>query len=437
MSEAELSANVVNLGCRLNASESELIRQNLAALNIDDCIVVNSCAVTAEAVRQTRQTIRKLYRQNPDKRVIVTGCAAQIDPSSFAAMPEVKLVIGNQEKLHAKHYHPDQQPQEKINARQFSKELDSFSLTEEATTPLSLTSFGERTRAFVQVQNGCDHSCTFCIIPQGRGPSRSLASGTIVNQIRQLVAHDIQEVVLCGVDMTAWGRDLPYQTSLGHLVQSILRLVPELPRLRLSSVDCSELDDRLIGLFADEPRLMPHLHLSLQSGDDLILKRMKRRHNSQHAVDLTNRLRRVRPDIVFGADMITGFPTETESMFQNSLAHIEACQICWLHVFPYSARQGTPAARIPNQVDKPIRKARADSLRRAAANQALAYLHTQVGQQLTVLVESKGQGYSPAYAPVVVDNLKEDFSGLVEVRVTGVTPESKLTAQRLGEAMPI
>ena len=384
---------IVTFGCRLNAFESEAIRELTADRARDDLIVVNTCAVTAEAERQARQTIRKLRRDHPDAEILVTGCAAQISPDTYAAMPEVSRVVGNREKLKSETY--GGQSEERIL-------VDDIMSVEETAGHL-IAGFGERARAFVQVQNGCDHRCTFCIIPYGRGNSRSVPAGVVVEQIRTLVDTGVKEVVLSGVDITSYGTDLPGHPTLGQLTRRILKLVPDLPRLRISSIDCIEMDEDLMRAIAEEDRLMPHLHLSLQAGDDMILKRMKRRHSRDDAVRLTDRLRDLRPGIVFGADLIAGFPTETDEMFANTLNIVDDCGLTWLHVFPYSERPGTPAARIPNQVPKADRKARAKALREAGSKAEAAYLNSLHGGTATVLIEKDNMGHSEGFAPVRLD----------------------------------
>ena len=327
---------IITFGCRLNAFESEVMRQNARDAGLVNTVIVNTCAVTAEAERQARQAIRRARRANKNARLIVTGCAAQIDPRAFARLPEVDEVIGNAEKLASHSFAPAGAERVRVNDIQSVRE----------TAGHLVSGFAGRARAFLQVQNGCDHRCTFCIIPFGRGPSRSVAVGEVVAQARDLVAAGLNEIVFTGVDIGAYGADLPGQPGLGKLVHQVLRHVPQLARLRLTSIDAVEVDDRLFGLFADEPRLMPHLHLSLQAGDDLILKRMKRRHSRDDAIRLCARLRRARPDIVFGADLIAGFPTESAAAFQRSLDVIDECGLTHLHVFPYSERPDTPAARM-------------------------------------------------------------------------------------------
>ena len=383
---------IITFGCRLNAYESEVMRGHARAAGLRDAVIVNTCAVTAEAERQARQAIRKARREHPEARLIVTGCAAQIDPARYAAMPEVDRVLGNEEKLDAANFGPDASERVVVD--------DIMSVRE--TAAHLIEGFEGKTRAFVQVQQGCDHRCTFCVIPFGRGNSRSVPIGAVAAQVRALAERGTAEVVLSGVDITSYGRDLPGRPSLGQMVRRLLQAVPELPRLRLSSIDAAELDGDLLRLVAGEPRLMPHLHLSLQSGDDLILKRMKRRHSRAEALDLCATVRSLRPDVVFGADLIAGFPTETEAMFENTLSLIADCGLTYLHVFPYSPRPGTPAARMP-QVPVALRKERAARLR-AAGDRALArFLDSQVGTTARVLVEDARLGRSEHFAPVALD----------------------------------
>jgi threonylcarbamoyladenosine tRNA methylthiotransferase MtaB len=384
---------VITLGCRLNAYESEVMRDHALAAGLHDAVIINTCAVTAEAVRQAAQTIRKLRRERPSARIIVTGCAAQIEPERFAEMAEVDHVIGNAEKMKAETFTGflDTGTSERVQVD------DIMSVKETANHMIG--GFGTRARAYIQVQNGCDHRCTFCIIPYGRGPSRSVPAGEVVAQVRKLVEAGYPEIVLTGVDMTSYGPDLPGSTSLGQLVQHVLKHVPELQRLRLSSIDQIEADAALLKVLADEPRLMPHLHLSLQAGDDMILKRMKRRHLSADAVRFCQEARRLRPDIVFGADLIAGFPTETDEMFANSLAHVDDCGLTYLHVFPFSPRKGTPAARMP-QVAKPAVKARAAQLRARGDTALTAYLDQQIGRETDILLERATMGRTPQFAEV-------------------------------------
>lgn len=379
-------------GCRLNAYESEAMREMAAAAGLGPALVVNTCAVTAEAVRQARQTIRRLARENPGRPLIVTGCAAQTEPETFARMPEVSHVLGNSEKM------APQSWQRLAEGETERVRVDDIQSVRETAEHL-IDGFGTRARAYVQVQNGCDHRCTFCIIPYGRGPSRSVPAGVIVEQIKRLVDRGYREVVLTGVDLTSWGGDLPGQPRLGNLVRRVLRLVPDLPRLRLSSIDQVEVDPELMEALGSEERLMPHLHLSLQAGDDLILKRMKRRHLRAHAVAFCAAARAVRPEIVFGADLIAGFPTETEAAFENTRALVAECGLTWLHVFPFSARTGTPAARMP-QVAKAERKSRAAELRAAGERAAASHLTAQIGRRHKVLMEAPRRGRTEQFAEV-------------------------------------
>ncbi len=392
MSTAACEPRLVTFGCRLNAYESEVMRAHARAAGLADAVIVNTCAVTAEAERQARQAIRRARREQPRARIIVTGCAAQIDPARYAAMPEVDQVLGNAEKLKAASFAPGGSERVLVNDVMSAKQTGAH----------LIEGFGERTRAFVQVQQGCDHRCTFCIIPYGRGNSRSVPVGEVVAQVRALVERGFAEVVLSGVDITSYGADLPGRPNLGQMIRRLLRLVPELKRLRLSSADAVELDQDLLHVLAEEARFMPHLHLSLQSGDDLVLKRMKRRHSRADAVSLCERARRARPDVVFGADLIAGFPTESEAMFANTLSLVDECGLTYLHVFPYSARPGTPAARMP-QVPGAVRKARAARLRRAGEAALQRFLEAQVGCGAEVLVERHGFGRSEHYAPVELD----------------------------------
>ncbi|MCP4329546.1 MAG: tRNA (N(6)-L-threonylcarbamoyladenosine(37)-C(2))-methylthiotransferase MtaB [Alphaproteobacteria bacterium] len=381
---------VITFGCRLNAYESELIAGLIGDSPCNDLVVVNTCAVTAEAERQARQTIRRAWRENPAARIVVTGCAAQIDPHAYAAMAEVDQVLGNEEKLRAESY---------LAA---DRVIVGDIMTVRDTAEHLVEGFHGRSRAFVQVQQGCDHRCTFCIIPFGRGNNRSVPVGRIVTEARTLVAAGYREIVLTGVDITGYGSDLPGRPSLGQMARRLLNLVPELERLRLSSLDPVEIDGDLFALIADEPRLMPHLHLSVQSGDDLILKRMKRRHLRRDVIDVCDRARRVRPDVVFGADIIAGFPTETEAMFERTLDLVVRCDLTYLHVFPYSARRGTPAARMP-QVPMAIRRERAARLRRLGDETLGRFLDRRIGGTATVLVEKPDTGRSEHFAVVQFD----------------------------------
>ncbi|MDX2205510.1 MAG: tRNA (N(6)-L-threonylcarbamoyladenosine(37)-C(2))-methylthiotransferase MtaB [Hyphomicrobiaceae bacterium] len=400
---------LVTLGCRLNSFESEVMRKHAREAGLGDTIIVNTCAVTGEAVRQAQQSIRRLRRENPGARIVVTGCAAQVEPQRFADMAEVDRVIGNAEKMQAATYQGlglDDGPRTIVN--------DILSVRE--TAHALIDGFGARARAYVQVQNGCDHRCTFCIIPYGRGPSRSVPAGEVVRQIRRLVEAGTAEVVLTGVDITSWGGDLPGQPRLGRLVRQILAHVPELARLRISSIDQVEADAELMRAIAEEERLMPHLHLSLQAGDDMILKRMKRRHGRADAIGFCTEARRLRPDIVFGADLIAGFPTETEEMFQRSLDLVAECGLTFLHVFPFSPRPGTPAQRMP-QVARAVAKARAARLRAEGEAALAAFLAAQVGTLQEVLLERGATGRTRQFAEIVLDG--EVLPGrLVPARVT-------------------
>ena len=385
-----MTVDVVTLGCRLNAYESEVIRAKAREAGLGEAVIVNTCAVTAEAVRQARQNIRRMRKERPASKIIVTGCAAQTEPETFADMPEVDHVLGNAEKLSAAAYRFETGAERVVVN-------DIMSIRE--TAAHLITGIDGRARAFVQVQNGCDHRCTFCIIPYGRGPSRSVAAGEVVAQVRALIEHGVREIVLTGVDITAYGTDLPGRPTLGRLVEQILTLVPGLPRLRLSSLDVAECDERLIDLVAGHERVMPHLHLSLQAGHDLILKRMKRRHTTAQAIAFCEALRARRPDIVFGADLIAGFPTETDAMFEATLDHVRACGLTYLHVFPFSARERTPAARMP-QLKGDVIKARAAQLRAAGEASLAAHLASLTGRDVEVLVEQDSSARTPTFAPV-------------------------------------
>jgi len=401
------------LGCRLNAYETEAMKALATQAGLENAVIVNTCAVTAEAVRKARQEIRRLRREHPDAPIIVTGCAAQTEPETFAAMPEVTRVIGNHEKMQAETWAgmvPD------LIGMTERVQVDDIMSVQETAGHL-IDGFGTRSRAYVQVQNGCDHRCTFCIIPYGRGNSRSVPAGVVVEQIKRLVGAGYNEVVLTGVDLTSWGADLPATPRLGDLVRRILRLVPDLARLRISSIDSIEADPALMEAIATEPRLMPHLHLSLQAGDDMILKRMKRRHLRDDAIRFCTEARALRPDMVFGADIIAGFPTETDAMFANSLKLIEECGLTWLHVFPFSPRKGTPAARMPQVAGADIR-ARAALLRAAGQAQAEAHLAAQMGQHHVVLMESPRMGRTAQFAEVVFDADQAE-GRIVAARING------------------
>ncbi|WP_436643791.1 tRNA (N(6)-L-threonylcarbamoyladenosine(37)-C(2))-methylthiotransferase MtaB [Microbaculum sp. FT89] len=404
--------DILTFGCRLNAAESEAIRELADEADLADTIVVNTCAVTGEAVRQARQAIRKARRENPAARIVVTGCAAQTEPRTFADMAEVDLVLGNAEKLKPESYRAlpfgaDQAEKVRVN--------DIMELTE--TGAHLIEGFEGRARAFVQVQNGCDHRCTFCIIPYGRGPSRSVPMGAVVDQVRRLVEAGYAEVVLTGVDLTSYGGDLPGHPRFGTLVRAILRHVPELGRLRISSIDSVEADDDLLRAIAEEERLMPHLHLSLQAGDDMILKRMKRRHSRAQSVAFCDAVRRLRPDMVFGADLIAGFPTETDAMFENTLRIVADCGLTHLHVFPFSPRTGTPAARMP-QVDRRLVKERAARLRAEGEVALMRHLDAEIGRDRLVLVETETSGRTEQFTVARLDRALPSGS-VVRARVTG------------------
>jgi threonylcarbamoyladenosine tRNA methylthiotransferase MtaB len=393
MSQGQRSdPQLVTFGCRMNTYESEVMRDHARAAGLDNAIIINTCAVTKEAERQARQAIRKLRRDNPEARIIVTGCAAQLNPDHYAAMAEVDQVLGNAEKLKAESY-----------GHGVNNPVLVDDIMEVRDTPAHrLEGFEGRTRAFVQVQQGCDHRCTFCIIPYARGPSRSVAIGPIVEQVRALVQNGYREVTLTGVDITAYGADLPGKPPLGQMVRRLLQLVPDLPRLRLTSLDPVEVDDDLLALFSEQPRLLPHVHLSVQACDDMILKRMKRRHLRDDVIAICDEIRRRRPDVTFGADLIAGFPTEDEEMFANTLAVIEQAGLTHLHVFPYSARPGTPAAKIPG-LPGDVVKDRAARLRAAGDRAMAACLADQIGREVSVLMETETTGHCERFLPVKVD----------------------------------
>ncbi len=382
------------MGCRLNLAESNALAEQLA--DQKDLIIVNSCAVTNEAVRQTRQAIRQAHKRNPEARIMVTGCAAQVEPDTFRNMPEVAAIFGNAEKQ-------NNALLREITLRPDRPVIVSDIMTLEQTAPHLVTAYSGKTRAFVEVQNGCDHRCTFCIIPYGRGNSRSVPAGSVIEHIRQLVDKGFKEVVLTGVDVTSYGADLPGKANLGQLVERILKLVPDLERLRLSSIDGVEIDERLFDLITGEPRLMPHIHLSLQAGDNMVLKRMKRRHDRELAIDLVTRMKQRRSDIAIGADIIAGFPTESDAMFANSVDLVRQCQIVHGHIFPYSPKKGTPAARMP-QVAPQIIKSRAKALREAVAIERAGWLQSLVGSTLKIAVEHGGRaGHAENFAYVKLD----------------------------------
>lgn len=410
-------------GCRLNTYETEAMKELTAAGGLENAVVVNTCAVTAEAVRQSKQSIRKLRREHPNARIIVTGCAAQTEPATYSAMAEVDLVLGNTEKMQAETWLKLGKGADFIGETEGVLVDDIMSVKQ--TAGHLIDGFGTRSRAYVQVQNGCDHRCTFCIIPYGRGNSRSVPAGVVVEQIKRLVATGYNEVVLTGVDITSWGDDLPGNPPLGDLVQRILKLVPDLPRLRISSIDSVEADGALVDAIADERRLMPHLHLSLQAGDNMILKRMKRRHLRDDAIAFCQDMRKARPDIVYGADIIAGFPTETEEMFANSLKLVEECGLTWLHVFPFSPRQGTPAARMP-QLEKPVIKERAKRLRAAGVLRVDSHLAAQLGKQHSVLMENPRMGRTEGFTEVMFAT-DQPVGQIVPAVISGIDG-AKLTA---------
>lgn len=405
------AADVMTFGCRLNAYESEAIREHAEAGGLKDVIVFNTCAVTAEAERQARQAIRRAKRDRPNARIIVTGCAAQIDPAPWADMAEVDQVIGNLEKLEPARWTPDALDEGRIVVGDVMRARD--------TAEHLISGFGGKARAFVEVQQGCDHRCTFCIIPFGRGNSRSAPIGVIARQAQALVDAGVAEIAFTGVDITSYGGDLPGRPSLGQMTRRVLAATPSLKRLRLSSIDPAEVDEDLLDLLANEPRIAPHLHLSLQAGSDMILKRMKRRHLTADALALAAKVRAVCPDIVFGADLIAGFPTETEAMFEDTLAHVRDIGLAWLHVFPYSPRPGTPAARMP-QVDRQVIKARAATLRALGQAQSAAFLESQVGCTVRPVMETPQKGRTGHFAEVEVD-IPQAVGAVPMVQVTGVS----------------
>ncbi len=417
------SVDILTLGCRLNSYESEVMRGHAETAGLSDAVIVNTCAVTAEAVRQARQAIRRARRERPGASIIVTGCAAQIDPASFAEMPEVTRVIGNEEKMKAETFtaldHLADTPRVQVN--------DIMSVKE--TAAHLVDGLDGRARAFVQVQTGCDHRCTFCIIPYGRGNSRSVAAGEVVDQVKRLVATGHYEIVLTGVDLTSWGADLPNAPKLGNLVARILKLVPDLKQLRLSSIDAIEIDEPLFELLAHEKRIAPHMHLSFQSGDDMILKRMKRRHSRADAINLCNRLRDARPEMAFGADLIAGFPTETDEMFANTLASVDECGIDYLHVFPYSPRPQTPAAKMP-QVARDVVKARAARLREKGAERLGLRLDRHVGAQAWALVEAGNRARLPDFTPVRIAGASPEPGRPALFRLT-----SRTTSELIGQPL--
>jgi threonylcarbamoyladenosine tRNA methylthiotransferase MtaB len=410
-----------SMGCRLNAYETEAMKELTAQVGLEGAVIVNTCAVTAEAVRKSRQEIRKLRREHPNAKMIVTGCAAQTEPQTFASMDEVDSVIGNSEKMQLATWQG--MAADFIGTTEKVQVDDIMSVTE--TAGHLIDGFGTRSRAYVQVQNGCDHRCSFCIIPFGRGNSRSVPAGVVIDQIKRLVDKGYNEVVLTGVDLTSWGADLPAQPKLGDLVMRILKLVPDLPRLRISSIDSIEVDDNLMQAIANESRLMPHLHLSLQAGDNMVLKRMKRRHLREDAIAFCQQAKRLRPDMTFGADIIAGFPTETEEMFDNSLRLIEDCALTWLHVFPYSVRNGTPAARMPQVAGQDIKR-RAAALRAAGAQQVRQHLAAQRGTTHRILMESPRIGRTEQFAEVTL-SADQPEGEIITAQITGMLGET-LTA---------
>lgn len=404
------SQEVITFGCRLNIYESEIIKNNLAKSGSDNVAVINTCAVTKQAEKQARQAIRKLRRDDPSKRIIVTGCAAQNNPEMFAKMPEVDKIIGNEEKLSDKYYQMDS---ERVIVN------DIMSVKETANH--MVTSFDGKARAFIQVQNGCDHRCTFCMIPYGRGNSRSVPIGVIVEQVRILHAKGYKEIVLTGVDVTAYGADLPGAPTFAQMIRRLLALVPELKRLRLSSIDVAEIDDDLFDLMAYNKRLMPHFHISLQSGDNMILKRMKRRHNREQVIKFCRDLRKIRPEVSFGADIIAGFPTETDEMFENTKRLISEAGIQYLHVFPYSEREGTPAARMP-QVSVNIRKKRATLLRSEGAKELDKFFNRNLGRNVELLVEKNNIAHAENFIPVKLEG-KFVSGQVINARLVSVSSE--------------
>lgn len=402
--------DIITFGCRLNAYESQAMREHAHAAGLDSAVIINTCAVTGEAVRQARQAIRKARRERPAAKIIVTGCAAQIDPASFSAMPEVDHVIGNAEKMRPETFRT-------LSAGETERVRVNDIMSVRETAHHLIGGFGSRARAYVQIQNGCDHRCTFCVIPYGRGPSRSVPAGAVVAQVRELTGCGYPEIVLTGVDITAYGADLPGAMTLGKLVRKILKLVPELRRLRLSSIDTIEADPALLDALGGEERLMPHLHLSLQAGDDLILKRMKRRHLRQDAIDFCGLARALRPDITFGADLIAGFPTETEDMFASTMSLAEECGLAYLHVFPFSPRPGTPAARMP-QLERRVVKERAHRLRLKAQDMLDRHLTDFHGKTVELLMEHDNVGRTPQFAEMAVDGRRQPGE-IVRARVGG------------------
>lgn len=416
---SDSSIEMVTFGCRLNSYESEVMRQHAAAAGMKNIIIFNTCSVTNEAERQARQAIRRAKKDNPDAQIIVTGCSAQIAPEKYEKMPEVAKIIGNDLKLKPETWG--------AKAKTDRVQVNDIMAVKETAGHL-INGFDGQTRAFLQVQNGCDHRCTFCIIPFGRGNSRSVPIGEIVDQVRMLVDKGFKEVVLTGVDVTSYGTDLPGEPTLGQMIRRLLMLVPDLPRVRLSSLDPIEIDDDLWHLIEHESRLMPHLHLSFQAGDNMILKRMKRRHSREDAIDFCKRARAARPDMGFGADIIAGFPTETQEMFQNTLDCVRDCDLTYLHVFPYSSRPNTPAARMP-QLKGDVIKDRAARLRELGKEQELAFMRRFIGREVAVLMERGQIGHTEEFIPVDFNGYDGDVppaGELVTVRLTGINDDGKM-----------
>ena len=395
-----IKPNFLTLGCKLNSYETETIEDLCHQERVENITVINTCAVTAEAVRKAKKTIRRSRRENPSKKIVVTGCAAQIEPKTFSAMKEVDFIIGNQEKLSSSIWKSIKTRSNDQGSIPLVDVKDIFRISK--LKPRKITKLSERSRAYVQIQNGCDHRCTFCIIPYGRGNSRSVSMEDVISQVHILIENGFKEIVLTGVDLTSWGKDLPKRPKLGFLVENILSSVPKLFRLRLSSIDSIEVDEQLIEIISYEKRFMPHLHLSLQSGDNLILKRMKRRHSRDQAIAFCRTIQEKRPTVTFGADLIVGFPTETEKMFQNTLDLIRECNLTWLHIFPFSARAGTPAAKMPAVNGNDIKK-RAQALKSLGRKRVEQYLDSTVGKEQVILIEGNGKGRTESFAEAIVD----------------------------------
>ncbi len=417
-----MSIEIISFGCKLNTFESEVAKKLAEEAGLGHAVIVNTCAVTAEAVRQARQAIRKARREHPGAKIIVTGCAAQIEPSTFAGMVEADYVIGNAEKKNPATF------LEIAGGTLARVKVNDIASVRETARHM-VAGFGIRARAYIEVQNGCDHRCTFCVIPYGRGPSRSVPAGEVVQQIRKLAEEGYREVVLTGVDLTSYGADLPGEITLGRLVRTVLKRVPELPRLRLSSIDTIEADPALIAAFAEEERLMPHLHLSLQSGDNLILKRMKRRHSREDAIRFCETMRELRPGMVFGADLIAGFPTEDEDMFANTLRLADECALTFMHIFPFSARGKTPAARMP-QLDRLLVRERAARLRGKASERLAAHLQNQQNKVFDVLIERGRLGRTPGFTEIEIAGEHANQGAIVRARATGLA-NSRLIGERL------